>query len=165
MLPIARNLGGVASPEQPTFGDEEIRAPPPVSVLLRVGASAAQAQRVLDQVDEFEDVVHEFDGTVKRARRDGSAFSRGKAKAAKPSYEELERKHADLTYMYGVLLEKHVVAVEASVASQKDLERLKDFVGSFRSSAPPVICLGKLEHEFLAEKHAVEAANKAATEA
>ena len=116
MLPIARNLGAVMSPEQPTFGDDEISAPPPVSVsvLLKVAPTvAAQAQNVRQ-------VPHTG---VKRERENSCASSGEKANAkakvctaskpAKPTYEELERQLADLEYKYGILLTKHVCAMRS----------------------------------------------------
>jgi len=126
MLPIARNLGAVMSPEQPTFGDEEISAPPPVSVsvLLKVAPTvAAQAQNVRQ-------VPHTG---VKRERENSCASSGEKANAkakvctaskpanpakpakpAKPTYEELERQLVNLQYMYGVLLAKNVCAMRST---------------------------------------------------
>jgi len=120
MLPIARNLGAVMSPEQPTFGDDEISAPPPVSVsvLLKVAPTvAAQAQNVRQ-------VPHTG---VKRERENSCASSGEKANAlakvctasnpakpAKPTYEELERQLVNLQYMYGVLLAKNVCALRST---------------------------------------------------
>ena len=122
MLPIARNLGAVMSPEQPTFGDDEISAPPPVSVsvLLKVAPTvAAQAQNVRQ-------VPHTG---VKRERENSCASSGEKANAkakvctaskpanpakpAKPTYEELERQLVELQLRYGILLE-HVCAMRST---------------------------------------------------